>query len=192
MRATIEWSFRLLSRDEQRMLAWLAVFPSGFALDAAIDVASSLGLPARVVTDHISTLVHKSMLSVEPDGHGHRYRLLETVRAFALEQLTDGGTRDAALHALAGWVTTLTDLPYSDCCSAEVERSSRRLEREADSWREAVLWADAHRLRRARGPLVRPAGGLLPARAARPRRRRPAVASRTAPTRASAGPCCAR
>jgi len=141
MRATIEWSFRLLSRDEQRMLAWLAVFPNGFALDAAINVASSLGLPARVVTDHVSTLVHKSMVSVEPDGHGHRYRLLETVRAFALEQLTARGGRDAALHALAGWVTTLTDLPFADCCSAEVECSSRRLEREAESWREAVLWA---------------------------------------------------
>jgi predicted ATPase/class 3 adenylate cyclase len=141
MRATLEWSFRLLSPDEQRMLAWLAVFPSGFPLDAAVHVASSLGLPARVVTDHVSSLVHKSMLSVEPDGHGHRYRLLETVRAFGLEQLTDGGTRDAALHALASWVTTLTDLPYSDCCSAEVERSSRRLEREADSWRESALWA---------------------------------------------------
>jgi predicted ATPase/class 3 adenylate cyclase len=141
MRATIEWSFRLLSRDEQRMLAWLAVFPSGFALDAAIHVASSLGLPARVVTDHVSNLVHKSMLSVELDGHGHRYRLLETVRAFALEQLTERGARDAALHALAGWVTTLTDLPFSDCCTAETERCSRRLEREADSWRDAAVWA---------------------------------------------------
>ncbi len=176
MRATIEWSFRLLSRDEQRMLAWLSVFPSGFALDAAIHVASSLGLPARVVTDHISTLVQKSMLSVEPDGHGHRYRLLETVRAFALEQLTAGDTHDAALHALAGWVTThhrpavlrllqrrgRAQLPPPRAGSGQLARGG------------AV--GGPHRVRRARGAPVRPAGGVLPARPARLRRRRPAAA----------------
>ncbi len=47
MWATIEWSYRLLSRDEQRMLQWLAAFPDGFELDAALHVAASMGIDGR-------------------------------------------------------------------------------------------------------------------------------------------------
>ena len=67
--------------------------------------------------------------------------MLETMRAYALEQLDLGGERLAALTALAEWVTTITDLPFDDPCNAQVERNSIRLEREADNWREAVMLA---------------------------------------------------
>jgi hypothetical protein len=69
-----------------------------------------------------------------------RHRLLETVRAFALERL-DGrgaGATAAARRALAEWVTTITDLPWGDPCSAAVERGAIRLEREGEAWREAT------------------------------------------------------
>ena len=89
MRATIEWSYRLLDADEQRM----------------------------------------------------RYRMLETMRAFALGRLDECDERLAALIALAQWMTTLTDLPVGDPCNAAVERNAVRLEREADNWREAVVVA---------------------------------------------------
>jgi predicted ATPase/class 3 adenylate cyclase len=141
MRATIEWSYRLLHADEQRMLEWLAVFPSGFELDAAVHVAAAMGIGPDDATDHVSSLAHKSMVTPEPHDRGVRYRMLETVRAFASEQLAGRGGRAAAMQALASWMTTLTDLPYTECCSAAVERNAIRLEREADNWREAVLWA---------------------------------------------------
>jgi predicted ATPase/class 3 adenylate cyclase len=140
MRATIDWSYRLLDADEQRLFQWLAVFSNGFELDAAHAIADELGIE-HAATEHVASLVHKSMVSPELQPHGVRYRMLETVRAFALEQLDEGGDRMAALTAHAEWITTITDLPYADPCNAAVERNAIRLEREADSWRDAAMLA---------------------------------------------------
>ena len=90
-------------------------------------------------TERVASLVHKSMVSLEASGT--RYRMLETMRAFALDQLAAQGEQIAALTALARWMATITDLPADDPCNAAVERSSIRLEREADNWREAVALA---------------------------------------------------
>ena len=133
MRATIDWSHRLLDADEQRMFQWLAVFPNGFELDAALHVAGAMGIAEPAATEHVASLEHKSMLTPEPHARGVRHRMLETMRAFALEQLDARGERLAALTALAEWMTTITDLPFDDPCNAEVERNSIRLEREADN-----------------------------------------------------------
>ena len=65
MRATIDWSYRLLDADEQRMFRWLAVFPNGFELDAARHVAHGLGIDEHAATEHVASLVHKSMLTPE-------------------------------------------------------------------------------------------------------------------------------
>jgi predicted ATPase/class 3 adenylate cyclase len=141
MRATIDWSYRLLEPDEQRLFLWLSVFPNGFELDAAHHVASALGIDGPSATEHVASLVQKSMVVAEPQPRGVRHRLLETVRAFGLEQLDHRSERVDALTALAEWVTTITDLPFDDLCSAAVERHSIRLERDADTWRDAVLLA---------------------------------------------------
>jgi hypothetical protein len=141
MRGTLDWSYRLLDPDEQQVLRWLAVFPNGFELDAVGHLAGGMGIPAPAASEHLASLVHKSMVAPEAQPHGVRYRMLETVRAFALEQLHDPDERLAAHTAHAEWVTTLTDLPFEDPCNAAVERSAIRLEREADSWRDAIVLA---------------------------------------------------
>ncbi|MET0910439.1 MAG: hypothetical protein ABWZ99_13320, partial [Ilumatobacteraceae bacterium] len=140
MRATIAWSYRLLPRDEQRMLQWLSVF-NGFELDAAAHVAATLGFEEHAAADHVASLVHKSMVTAESHERGVRFRMLETMRAFAAEQLDAEGDRHEASMALAEWVATVTDLPFSDPCDALVERNSIRLEREADNWRDAAIVA---------------------------------------------------
>ncbi len=140
MRATIDWSYRLLDDDEQRMFRHLAVF-SGFELDAAQHVAGALGIDERAATDHVASLVHKSMIVPEPHSAGVRHRMLETMRAFALERLDEAGEHTAASTAAAEWMATITDLPFAECCSADVERNSIRLEREADNWRDALVLA---------------------------------------------------
>jgi predicted ATPase len=141
MRATIDWSYRLLDAGEQRLLQWLAVFPNGFEVDAATHMAKTLGIDEPVVTEHVASLVQKSMIVTDSSAHAMRYRMLETVRDYSLQRLDDGGERLAAMTALAEWVTTITDLPFDDPCSAAVERHAIRLEREADSWRDAVMMA---------------------------------------------------
>ncbi|MET0805341.1 MAG: hypothetical protein ABW009_15740 [Acidimicrobiales bacterium] len=140
MRATIVWSYRLLDADEQQVFLWLAVFSNGFELDAGHHIAHGLGIDEHTATEHVASLVHKSMVSPESHPHGLRYRML-TVGAFALAQLDERGERLAALTAHAEWVTTTTDLPFDDPCNAAVEANAFRLEREADSWRDAVLLA---------------------------------------------------
>lgn len=141
MRATIDWSYRLLEADEQRLFHWLAVFSNGFEVDAALHVAGTMGIDEHAATEHLASLVHKSMITPEAHPRGVRHRMLETIRAFALEQLDGRGERLPALTALAAWVTTITDLPFADPCNAQVERNSIRLEREADNWRKAVMLA---------------------------------------------------
>ena len=141
MRATIEWSYRLLEADEQQLFCWLAVFPGGAELDAATFVAARLGIDTGSATERIGSLVQKSMVALELAEGGGRFRMLETVRAFALERLDAAAERVEALRALAGWMTTITDLPYDDPSSAAVERNAIRLEREADNWRAAMTLA---------------------------------------------------
>lgn len=141
MRATIDWSYRLLDEDERRMFRWLSLFPSGFELDAATGIARALGINPVAAADHLASLVHKSMVITESAPSGVRFRVLETMRAFALARLDQHDERPAASLALAEWMTTITDVPYTAMCGVAAERNSIRLEREADTWREAMIVA---------------------------------------------------
>ncbi len=156
MRATIDWSYRLLTHDEQRLFQWLAVYSNGFEFDAVQFSAAALGLDDAAATETLASLVHRSMVSSEQLPTGVRYRILETMRAFALERVEEAGDRLAAATAHAEWVATLTDLPVKLPCSAEVERHSIRLEREADNWRDAVMLAAGLRSESLAGRLTGP------------------------------------
>jgi predicted ATPase/DNA-binding winged helix-turn-helix (wHTH) protein len=92
--ATIDWSYGLLSETEQAVLRHLAVFERSFTLDAARAVLAH-GLPEAA--DNlliIDKLVAKSLLSFDVGGGAH-YRLLNSVRAYALEKLQHRGEFDA-------------------------------------------------------------------------------------------------
>ena len=141
MRATIDWSYRLLPLHAQRLLQRLTVFSNGFELDAAHHIGATLRMSMNEVTDEVTSLVHRSMVNAEPQPNGVRYRLLETMRAFVLERLDESGERLAAQAALADWVATITDLSVDEPVDAAAERASLRLEREADNWRDAVIHA---------------------------------------------------
>ena len=145
MRATIDWSYRLLDSTEQRLFQWMAVFSNGFELDAAIHVGRAMGTDDETASRLVAGLVARSMVTTDAGSHGARFRLLETMRSFALDRLHESGQHAAAARAHAEWVTTLTHLPVDDPCSAAVERNSIRLEREADNWRAAMLLAGALR-----------------------------------------------
>jgi predicted ATPase len=91
LRATMEWSWVLLTAPEQAALARLSVFPASFDLNAAEAVVSPTDTD---VLDLIARLVDTSLVIVEPGeraGTNVRYRLLETVRQFAAEQLAADG-----------------------------------------------------------------------------------------------------
>ncbi|MBI4933746.1 MAG: adenylate/guanylate cyclase domain-containing protein [Actinobacteria bacterium] len=141
MRATLDWSYRLLSADEQRLFQRLSVCPNGFELDMVQHLGAAIDLAEHEATELLTSLVNKNMVAPETTEFGVRYRMLETIRAYGLEQLDERGEWQCAALALAEWVATITDFPFVRTFTAEVERASIRLERESESWREAVLLA---------------------------------------------------
>jgi predicted ATPase/DNA-binding CsgD family transcriptional regulator len=103
MRDAISWSYGLLNEDEQLLFRRLAIFAGGFRLDAA-EAVGECGTLRTSVLEIVGSLVEKSLLqqgvslTKEP-----RFTLLETVRAFALEQLEASGELEAVQRLHAGW-----------------------------------------------------------------------------------------
>ncbi len=94
LRASVDWSHALLSEPERVLFRRLAVFHGGFALGAARAVAASDVAERYQVLDQLSLLVDKSLVVAENAGGSTRYRLLETVRQYALERLGESGEAD--------------------------------------------------------------------------------------------------
>jgi predicted ATPase/class 3 adenylate cyclase len=132
LRATLEWSHQLLDPDEQLLLRRLGVFAGGFTADAARAVCGDDAA--------LASLVRKSLVQFERDPKPGRYRLLETVRVFALEQLAEAGESDSAGRSHAEWVASIVDHPVPEWCTyGGVDHE--RVRREFDNWREAVNFA---------------------------------------------------
>jgi predicted ATPase len=110
LEATVWWSYDLLEPDEQKFLHVLGVFLGGFRAD---DAAAVAGLDEWVVFDLLDSLVAKSMVHPDVGGTVARYRLLETVRLFALERLVeDGDARDVRDAHLERFVHAAVTLPF--------------------------------------------------------------------------------
>ena len=91
LRATLDWSYELLSDTERGILQMLAVFVGRFTLDAASAIAASPGITGPDIEDGLTSLVDKSLVMPQIVGASMRYRLLETTRAYAFEKLQAGG-----------------------------------------------------------------------------------------------------
>jgi predicted ATPase/class 3 adenylate cyclase len=93
LRATIDWSYQLLSRQEQELLCRLSVFVGGCSVEAVEAVCVGGTVNPESILDLLAGLVDKSLVMVDPSPSSHRYRLLDTIREFAQEELsasTDG------------------------------------------------------------------------------------------------------
>jgi predicted ATPase len=97
LRASVDWSHELLSDAERALFRRLAVFADGFTLDAAEQVCHDEVLPTEQVLDLLASLVDKSLVQTDDgDPAATRCMLLETVRQFAIEQLSAAGELAAA------------------------------------------------------------------------------------------------
>jgi predicted ATPase/DNA-binding SARP family transcriptional activator len=101
LRNTMDWSYALLNEREQGLLRRLAVFSGTFSLEAAEDVCSGDALESEDILDGVAALVDKSLVVMEPGDGVARYRLLETVRQYGLDRLSEHNelTRYQARHA---------------------------------------------------------------------------------------------
>jgi hypothetical protein len=156
MRATIRWSYDLLSPPGQLLFQRLSIFVGPFDLAAAEMVAADAALGADDVDDLLGELVTRSMLAVESGPFGQRFRLLETMRQFAAGQLAATGDTDLIAGRHARWcrdrVTHLQELLSGP---AEVEGVAR-LDELWPNHRAAFDWACATNDRRLAHGLIRP------------------------------------
>lgn len=105
LEAAISWSYELLFPDDQRGLWALACFADGAPLAGVEHVLAALEVPPESTADVIGRLADRSLVAVEfPDNGGAaRYRLLDSIRTFALERLRDAALHETALRAQAEW-----------------------------------------------------------------------------------------
>ncbi|MFL9898003.1 winged helix-turn-helix domain-containing protein [Paraburkholderia fungorum] len=104
LRATFDWSYRLLSGEQQAVLRRVSVFPALFEIDGAIAVAAGEGCNRGDVIDAICALSEKSLLVTETKLGTAQYRLLETSRAYALQRLADNGEQPEIEHRFLSFV----------------------------------------------------------------------------------------
>ncbi|HEX2740255.1 MAG TPA: BTAD domain-containing putative transcriptional regulator [Rubrobacter sp.] len=142
LRATLDWSYELLSRPEQVLFRRLSVFAGGWTLDAAEVVGAGEGIQEDDVLDLLSQLVNKSMVVVDSaDGSGLRYRMLEPVRRYGLERFGASGEADAVRRRHACWYFELCKEVEPWLRGARHEVWLEQLEREYGNLRAALSWA---------------------------------------------------
>jgi predicted ATPase/DNA-binding SARP family transcriptional activator len=120
LKATIQWSYDLLFPDDQRGLWALATFSGGAPLPAFESVLEALHVPAAAVIDVIGRLANRSLVIVDEDPGTMtvRYRLLDSIRAFALDAMADAEMADRAFAAHAAWFADAADVSTQGVRSA--------------------------------------------------------------------------
>jgi predicted ATPase/class 3 adenylate cyclase len=96
LQATMDWSYGLLSDEEQRLFRGAGVFSGSWTIEAATHVLVEAGTSQWQVFDLVGALVDKSLIVAEKAGQDRHFRLLETMRAYALDRLEAAGERGAA------------------------------------------------------------------------------------------------
>src|SRR6266446_2719987 len=91
MRAVVDWSYGLLSEDEQRFFRALGSFAGGFTVEAAAAVAFDPADTTCEAIDRLADLVAKSLVVADVSGAEPRFRLLDTTRAYAIERVEASG-----------------------------------------------------------------------------------------------------
>jgi predicted ATPase/DNA-binding winged helix-turn-helix (wHTH) protein len=139
LRATLDWSYEFLPELERCLLRRLAIFAAGFTLEAAIAVMSDDVTVASTVVEGVANLVAKSLVTLDGSVPSGRWRLLETIRAYALEKLVESGEAERAARRHAEF---FRDLFAS--CDPKLQPSIEDLARhgrEIDNVRAALDWS---------------------------------------------------
>jgi predicted ATPase/DNA-binding CsgD family transcriptional regulator len=140
MRATLEWSYGLLSEPEQVLFRRLSVFAGSWTLKAAEEVGSD-GIEKKEVLDLLSRLIDKSLVVAEvAQDSPIRYRMLEPVRQYARERLDESGETEAIHRRHAEFFLALAEVPKPELEEAQQESWLERLEEEHDNFRVALSW----------------------------------------------------
>ena len=139
LRATIDWSYDLLSPAEAALFRCLSAFVGGWTLDAAEQVADR-GQDHPPTFELLHQLVNKSLVVVEQRGETTRYRMLETIREYAYEKLVAQGEETAVGNQHATYFLQLAEQARPLLYSAEQKVWYQRLIEEQNNFRTALQW----------------------------------------------------
>jgi predicted ATPase len=143
LRAALEWSHGLLNEPERIVFRRLGVFAGGFTMELAQAVAGDADLDDWAVLESLSALVDKSLVVAEP-GEPPRYRLLESARAFALEQLAEGETADILRRHALGMLQFLRRVDGTNLDGEyRTDQYAALVVPELDNLRAAYTWASS-------------------------------------------------
>jgi predicted ATPase/DNA-binding CsgD family transcriptional regulator len=140
LRASVDWSHALLTEPERVLFRRLAAFVGGFDLEAAQAVAGSGDVAHYQVLDQLSLLVDKSLVVADDSRDRTRYRLLETVRQYALEKLGESGEADALRSRHRDYYTSIAAVVDAPA-GRDYEQHIERAELEIDNLRAAFGWS---------------------------------------------------
>ncbi len=115
--ASVDWSHSMLTDTESVLFRRIGVFAGGFDLDAAVAVCGGEGVQRYQVLDQLTLLVDKSLVQADNIAERARYRMLETIRAYAVEKLTESGEADTVRRRHRDHYTAL---------AAELDRPARK------------------------------------------------------------------
>jgi predicted ATPase len=140
LRASIDWSYDLLSLEERELVRRLAVFSGGWTLEAAESVCAGADVATHDVMNLLSRLVDKSLVSI--DAQADRYRLLETVRQYALELLEASGEADPLRDRHLAYYEELADRARKEITGPLQGYWMSRLDGERDNLLSAHAWCE--------------------------------------------------
>ncbi len=140
LRATLDWSYELLTPSERVLLRRVSVFQGGWTLEAAESVCTAATLSRTEVFDVLSALVDKSVVVADVRGATGRYHLLETVRQYAWEALSESGEAESLQSQHVAFHAALADEAAAHFLSDDQAVWMQRLDREHDNLRAALRY----------------------------------------------------
>src|SRR6266508_5689671 len=138
LRATIDWSWDLLTEPERMVLRRLAVHADGFTLQAAESICAGDGVRAEDVLALLVRLVDRSLVVMASEGDGTRYRLLESVADYCLERLDEAGERDRVRQRHDGYYSEFAERGVTHLYGRAQRQWLERLDRETPNIRRAL------------------------------------------------------
>ncbi len=139
LRASVDWSYELLTEPERALLRRLSVFAGGLTLDAAERVGAAGEVGSYEVLGLLSALVDKSL--AQANEKGDRYRLLETIRAYAAEELTVSGEEHGARNRHLAFFAGLGERAEVEMATSAISSWLGVLDAELDNLRAALDWS---------------------------------------------------
>jgi len=140
LRAMMDWSYDLLSKDERTVFRRLGVFAGGFSLEAAQGVCTDTEIAEWDVIDLLSSLVEKSLVMAEAADEQQRYRLLESTRAYALERLAEHNEGERVREKHARWFLALAEQNDASRNTMTWRSWLARTLMDIDNFRAALDW----------------------------------------------------